>query len=1497
MNALTVYNAHGQTLRARTKARNCCNRQTREVDQWLAGWAVTKNVAATARSANPTVCGSPLASPPLLINPSPSSSYHWYPGPPPSQISVVLHDECYLVHPHRLLMSTAVMDINSTPMPSPLTGGGGASTPGILVGATSQGLSSAAATGSSTGMASGAPASAGGATAGTAGGSAADAEAPLPAHLRSFEVFSRGLRVAPDVREGYNGGRNQQASTATSSSGSGAMPAQPPSPLTAALAEHLAAQTLLGLQLDTSSRTVASTQCPSDAAALSQGDLIAVALSKHRVDHGSSALSSLQALIVAVAGIVHARCFQPSTLEPAPARSLYLRQQLAPPVLQSVVSAGLVQPRQLWHGCSSLVRSVADLLHAATDAAAAAASGASHRHRKAGCKAGNKGASLASAVASSTTSAAGPLGTLPSTATLPTVLAPHSYRDPAASASAASTAGGSGALSMGRTGDGSMSRRRGGTADLHGASSSIVDLDDDDDNGADHGCGGSVSMASLSEVQMAAYRDREAAHHSHAGGDDDSDDGGDEEDEEGYDDGCGDDQASSSSAAASAAAIGYGKLPLPALRFVLEYSLRLLRWLALREYCSHLLYYRPWLAYSPGRHELACLPWGALPQPEHRPAVRPHHLAPQAAASAASSSSAAGSSASGVVAAAGSAPTGRTSSASAPSAAALTTAGTAPAVSAASASTAASATTTSSWWPTTLSMYSSFYGTAGSTAVGAGSAGAPSSAASGPPPSPSGSSTAALPSASMMLAFPALPTLTSLAGMQLLPTLPTMALPSLMTWTIDSAEAALSKQLAKLYEPMAGAAYAQALAAGLTGYPLVDAAVTAVEVTGHLPPCMLPLIAAVWCKHLGRPWHEAMRWLLLRSCDADVPLAVMRWQWSTGLGCGCDWCIPVDSPDVLSGFDLDLSPPLVPVSWPEAGGAGAGSSSSGAAYSCMHADAVFNGPADQHGPLAPGIVTKPSDLTVLLRLHPRMPPHPHSMAHPACVEFGSQPDPAGLFVRHWLCGAAASSSAAASPTGPARLSPSLPDAVILDPASSPPAVLQGAGQQLKPAGDLLRLLLACNSTSAASSSLSVSFVYPQPVTSLGRSRERALDCVVAVHKLALQQQRPSVLAMMNAAADAMSKMTMGITWTATPARDAVNSSGKGGSADIRRSNSNRRSIANSSSTRSASPAVLLDQRAAGFVSAQAGAGCSSAWGMVQSHPLLVEEDCALLHDRMGCRKEDGWSELLEDAPRKLKVYSQQKPEIAIRPHIANVSLQSYSEPEVYDAVRAMRKYASWDLTWAAGREICMVDPFNQLCYMVGDAPPAPYSYMITQRDFVILRHAIHSAASRAGTVMVRTGAHAAYPVGGPIPSQTPPGCVHVSTGTFNGSGSGYIRAEMVGVVGFATRRMDLSAGYRLATQCDGSVKACAIVPSLTPTATGGVQLYPSSQPHSPPAVPLPPAPGRTHLLMLAAGDPKGGIPGYLVNFVAKRTPRMWIDRLAQFCDKFREEAVAHVGTR
>ena len=53
----------------------------------------------------------------------------------------------------------------------------------------------------------------------------------------------------------------------------------------------------------------------------------------------------------------------------------------------------------------------------------------------------------------------------------------------------------------------------------------------------------------------------------------------------------------------------------------------------------------------------------------------------------------------------------------------------------------------------------------------------------------------------------------------------------------------------------------------------------------------------------------------------------------------------------------------------------------------------------------------------------------------------------------------------------------------------------------------------------------------------------------------------------------------------------------------------------------------------------------------------------------------------------------------------------------------------------------------------------------------------------------------------------------------------------------------------------------------------------------------------TRVVLLSAADPRGSLPSALVNFVARRTPRMWVTRLWNALAVFQEEREAEAAAR
>jgi hypothetical protein len=209
---------------------------------------------------------------------------------------------------------------------------------------------------------------------------------------------------------------------------------------------------------------------------------------------------------------------------------------------------------------------------------------------------------------------------------------------------------------------------------------------------------------------------------------------------------------------------------------------------------------------------------------------------------------------------------------------------------------------------------------------------------------------------------------------------------------------------------------------------------------------------------------------------------------------------------------------------------------------------------------------------------------------------------------------------------------------------------------------------------------------------------------------------------------------------------------------------------------------------------------------------------------------------------------------------------------VFAALYELEKHRAWDLTWnrvdALPRASGELDAFTRVYYFIADSPPPPYSYVITQRDFVMFRGVAVDAATGAAMIYFRNGCHAGAP---PVAT--------------------YIRGETLGVVGFSVTPLAAPRACRAAPQLsllpDGGLRvALRAAPALAAVAAAGQGFAP------PPDVARsgPPRHRVCSVTLATAADPKGAIPAYLINFVAKRTPRMWVDRLAQACDRFRESA-------
>jgi hypothetical protein len=227
--------------------------------------------------------------------------------------------------------------------------------------------------------------------------------------------------------------------------------------------------------------------------------------------------------------------------------------------------------------------------------------------------------------------------------------------------------------------------------------------------------------------------------------------------------------------------------------------------------------------------------------------------------------------------------------------------------------------------------------------------------------------------------------------------------------------------------------------------------------------------------------------------------------------------------------------------------------------------------------------------------------------------------------------------------------------------------------------------------------------------------------------------------------------------------------------------------------------------------------------------------------------------------------------------MASIVMTRHNSERVKDALDSLSKYSRWDLSWATAKEISIVDPFNQVAYFVGDPPPPPFSFLFPQRDFVLFR--LVAITPRETCVVVRTGGHALFD-----PSLM--------------KDYEYVRGEVVGTVGFAVRSFGMPpSSLRAVSNISGETR----IPEQSFTSSsiggggGGGDGY--FERFLPSFWPPPPLLARTlasstaatdkssAVLIYSAGDPKGNVPSFVINAVAKRMLYKWTLRLSSFCDK------------
>jgi deoxyribodipyrimidine photo-lyase len=105
---------------------------------------------------------------------------------------------------------------------------------------------------------------------------------------------------------------------------------------------------------------------------------------------------------------------------------------------------------------------------------------------------------------------------------------------------------------------------------------------------------------------------------------------------------------------------------------------------------------------------------------------------------------------------------------------------------------------------------------------------------------------------------------------------------------------------------------------GATGYPLVDAAMRELWLTGYMHNRARMVAASFLVKHLLIPWREGERWFWDTLVDADLANNSGGWQWVAGCGADAAPYFRVFNP-VLQGEKFDASGAYVRRHVPELG--------------------------------------------------------------------------------------------------------------------------------------------------------------------------------------------------------------------------------------------------------------------------------------------------------------------------------------------------------------------------------------------------------------------------------------------------------------------------------------------------------------------------------------------------------------------------------------------------
>lgn len=194
---------------------------------------------------------------------------------------------------------------------------------------------------------------------------------------------------------------------------------------------------------------------------------------------------------------------------------------------------------------------------------------------------------------------------------------------------------------------------------------------------------------------------------------------------------------------------------------------------------------------------------------------------------------------------------------------------------------------------------------------------------------------------------------------------------------------------------------------------------------------------------------------------------------------------------------------------------------------------------------------------------------------------------------------------------------------------------------------------------------------------------------------------------------------------------------------------------------------------------------------------------------------------------------------------------------VWPAIGNSTALRRWDKTWEEVHILGQITAHNRVVYFVADTPPPPFSAVVAQRDFVTLQCAYVDPARGLYGQSMQPGLHST------VPARKP-----------------FIRGQCGRSVGFIVRDAQRNPAAKRIAHAVRAEAASHAVSGLfsgwrSGTSAQNAVAKDLAQPTS-----------GVMVTLITEAQMNGDIPGWLISFVAKRTPNIWRTRLIEVLGKF-----------